>query len=711
MQNERQIKQTLSPTGYDQPENLSNTKDAGPTLISAQDLDMSDDDLKSLLGIISKPSELLPTSNPDVPTTDTASVSPENPDKSSDCEPSEAKTRPDAPENDKTVMPIKHWCCEKDTDTSEIDTPKELADRYQFIKPLGSGAQGKVYLAKRLSDGQMTAIKQLRIDSIKTWKEYTLFHREAEVLSGLDIPGVVKFYEACDCLDADPPCSYIVQEYIEGMTLKQMLKSGFRFSPNRVFQLVLQLLDILEKLHTHEPPIIHRDIKPSNIILKPNDENDSFEVYLIDFGAVANPQIQSGGSTIAGTFGYMSPEQNLGRPTPQSDTYALAALTAYILSGIDPADMMTQDMRLIIDPYIENHPRALVQTLRRMLEPNLEHRLADIGELRRRFVDFKNGIYVLEQENYQPFSQPELADKLKHVEHLCQPRSLEIWQNLPDIPSKRSEFPIDLKTNPRFKAYPYLRDVDDHISFDKDNLGKLFFIISFATIPVGIFTTFILSHLPHSPIELVLTNNITLIMLCPILISAFITIEIWFIIRHKKTFFYALILLAISKLTRRSPLGILPSIKNVNHQESQPCPEHLSIFQNGLKTIATITAIEYVPTPNYSVHTDDSSPSETPHKVQRVETSPVFRIFYKFNPPDDDTERDLIHYIDTHRAPDDLFKVGDPLPILYTGLKYTASSPLHVTTSMPYPFPLQDLEHPKDYIGSSQHHAASLFHA
>ena len=71
-----------------------------------------------------------------------------------------------------------------------------------------------------------------------------------------------------------------------------------------------------------------------------------------------------GGSTIAGTFGYMSPEQTIGRPTPQSDTYALAALFTYIISGVDPAEMKTQDLRLIIDPYVENHPVALVQTLR-----------------------------------------------------------------------------------------------------------------------------------------------------------------------------------------------------------------------------------------------------------------------------------------------------------------------------------------------------------
>ena len=69
----------------------------------------------------------------------------------------------------------------QEKEVSQVMTPPELADRYRFIKALGEGAQGKVFLAQRLLDGKQVAIKQLRIDSIKTWKEYTLFHREAEV--------------------------------------------------------------------------------------------------------------------------------------------------------------------------------------------------------------------------------------------------------------------------------------------------------------------------------------------------------------------------------------------------------------------------------------------------------------------------------------------------------------------------------------------------
>ena len=77
-------------------------------------------------------------------------------------------------------------------------------------------------------------------------------------------------YDAFDDLDAEPPCAYIVQEYIRGETLASLMKAGHRFSIDRVYDIVIQLLKIIQQLHSHTPPIIHRDIKPSNILLQPS---------------------------------------------------------------------------------------------------------------------------------------------------------------------------------------------------------------------------------------------------------------------------------------------------------------------------------------------------------------------------------------------------------------------------------------------------------
>ncbi|MBQ1925719.1 MAG: serine/threonine protein kinase [Proteobacteria bacterium] len=567
------------------------------------------------------------------------------------------------------------------TGNVQLQTPPELQDRYRFVRELGSGAQGKVFLAIRLEDNQKVAIKQLRIDSIKNWKEYTLFHREAEVLSSLDIPGVVKFYEALDCLEAEPPCSYIVQEYIEGMTLKQMLKGGYRFSLNRVYDIVLQLLDILQKLHTHNPPIIHRDIKPSNIILKTSSESDSYTAYLIDFGAVANPQIQSGGSTIAGTFGYMSPEQNIGRPTPQSDTYALAAMIAYMISGVDPAEMQVKDLRLIIDPYVENRPTALVQTLRRMLEPNIDMRLADINQLRQRFTNFKEDRYALEDENYTPFSKDEFQNRLLKVERLCQPQNLELWQNLPDLPQNRPAFPVSLTTHPRFADYPtYNFTPEQPLPFGTALAAGIMifpFAITFVLTLVNIVQS--LAHLAQT--------HLGLLLFVTFLFSFLLGMEYACITKYQHTLLAHLL---SSKKRKDYKNYELPYIQDTTQAIPQECPKHLELFKNGRKTIATITDVEY-----------DSMPA---HKAAyyennlRVETKPSFRVFYKFNPPDDDTEFDLTHSVIIHTDPTNMIRVGDPLPILYTGVCIGEEKTLHVTHSMPYPFPINDLETPYDYL-------------
>lgn len=561
-------------------------------------------------------------------------------------------------------------------------TPEELADRYRFMKVLGEGSQGKVYLAERRSDGKKVAIKQLRIDSVKTWKEYTLFHREADVLASLDIPGVVKLYEACDYLDADPPCSYIVQEYVEGVTLKEALKSGYRFSLARAYDIFLQMIDILEKLHSHEPPVIHRDIKPSNIILKILN-SDRIEVCLIDFGAVSNPKVQSGGSTVAGTFGYMSPEQMIGRATPQSDTYALAAMFAYIISGVDPAEMKTQDLRLVIDPYVENHPVALVQMLRRMLEPDIENRLADLGELRRRVNAFKQGHYEFDQ-SIQRFSSNDLIRRLKTVKYLCQPQNLEIWQALPDRPEDRQPFPLEVRTKPRFLRYPVKRIGGDSSDWlQREKVASFDFIGWYEAMPVTmsfviyfiIFMAYgILINALNISINSYFRMNIELFVAfgVPLILTVLAIIAMFSIHRYKEK-------------NGKSVKGRLPYIDADNYVNSEKCTHHVSVYAKGIKTIATIVRIEFIPA------------NKVMFMSHHVEEAPKFRVYYKFNPPDDDWEDDLVHYVDTHRDPEGLFKEGDPLPILYDGQK-VPDKPMHVTTSMPYPFPLEDLELPEDYI-------------
>ena len=313
----------------------------------------------------------------------------------------------------------------------KVPTPDYIKDKYTFIDKLGVGTQGSVFKAIRHSDEKIVAVKKLRIDSVNAWKEYDLFHREADVLSQIHEHGVAEFYEAIENLSAFPAEAYIVQELIEGRSLQLMLKTGFRFTVSRIFQMALGLIDLLEKLHSHEPPIIHRDIKPNNIIMKPLPDVDDFEPYLIDFGAVANPTVQKGGSTVAGTYGYMPPEQLVGRPVPASDIYALGATIVYMLTGVEPADMRVADFRLIIDPYLENVPRPVVNVLHQMLDPKPETRLCEYRRLRIFFEQFANDVYKLEDAATLQDTGT-INSKLSKVNAFNQAGNLDLWMTLPE---------------------------------------------------------------------------------------------------------------------------------------------------------------------------------------------------------------------------------------------------------------------------------------
>ena len=110
------------------------------------------------------------------------------------------------------------------------DTLKTLLqEKYEIEQLIGKGAQSHVYRGKRLLDNMPVAIKQLRVNSAKNWKQYELFEREAEVLKNLNVSGTAKFYEAIKSLDGENPTSVIVQEYIDGRSLQSYIDQQTRF--------------------------------------------------------------------------------------------------------------------------------------------------------------------------------------------------------------------------------------------------------------------------------------------------------------------------------------------------------------------------------------------------------------------------------------------------------------------------------------------------
>ncbi len=548
-------------------------------------------------------------------------------------------------------------------------TPRELVQDFEFLNELGRGNQGCVFLARRKSDQCLMAVKQLRIDSVSSWKEYELFEREARVLTSLDIPGVARCYGVQTFLDAQPPCAYLFQEYIEGETLDTLCHRGHRFSNQEVFDIATQLVEILEKLHSHEPPVIHRDLKPSNLIVKSTPNGP--KISLIDFGAVANPQIQSGGSTVAGTYGFMPPEQLVGKPSPKSDIYALGAVLVQLLSGVEPVEMPVVDFRLVIEPYLEQQPHEVVELLRGMLAPDQKRRFCDYELLKKAFAAFQKGEKFDTQVDELSLDADE-NDKLMAVRAFGQNGNALLWQNLSEQTPRAVPKAYQKFRPKKRKATPLYENVKCETNEDRERLNT--------------FETSLNMEKKYKKLTLFFRYLIPTLILNCILIWVFWNEE-WLGIGLSVFNPWLFMIFALSYVDQlaRAPymipwlqLKFPASAKPDDHKNIQ------NILKNGRKTIARVVSIDYLPAQKHYMdlfYTEDYAQTYVYYHGQ-----PSFRVTYSFNPPDDASETSLIHSIVIHSTPEGQIKPGDPLPILYL----IGSNRAHVM-SMPYPQPLHNI--------------------
>lgn len=244
---------------------------------------------------------------------------------------------------------------------------------------------GMTYKALDLSTKRFVAVKQLHLSRMQEWKTLEMFEREAKILQQLThlrVPTYIDYFS----LDTPSGKQFLlVQEYVEGKTLKQMIEEGWRGSEADILDIFLDLVDILVSLHSVHPPVIHRDINPKNIIISPNNEvypplND---IYLVDFGAVQD-RIRTtffGGTTIVGTFGYVPFEQFSGQAVPASDYYALGATLLYILTHRHPSEFATDDLKPHFQPFLHSSP-TMTRLLDGLLEPSAKKRIASPDRIR-----------------------------------------------------------------------------------------------------------------------------------------------------------------------------------------------------------------------------------------------------------------------------------------------------------------------------------------
>ena len=205
---------------------------------------------------------------------------------------------------------------------------QKINDRYEIIKTIGEGGMANVYLADDKILERKVAIKVLRGDLSSDEKFIRRFKREALSVSNLSHPNIVEVYDVGE----EDGNYYIVMEYIEGKTLKQLLQKRGALTLTEVIDIMSQLTDGLS--HAHEAYIIHRDIKPQNIMIE-----DNGLIKITDFGiamALNSTQLTQTNS-VMGSVHYLPPEQAQGKgSTIKSDIYSLGILMYELLTGSVP---------------------------------------------------------------------------------------------------------------------------------------------------------------------------------------------------------------------------------------------------------------------------------------------------------------------------------------------------------------------------------------
>ena len=253
-----------------------------------------------------------------------------------------------------------------------------LRDRYRIAGIIGEGAMGVVYQAEDLTiPGARWALKEMEADGLdheERQEALARFDRECRILSELNHTGLPKIIEHF----ARDGRHYLVMEFIEGESLEtKRAHHGGAFRAEEIMPWVFQIMDILEYLHHHSPPIIYRDLKPSNIVITAGGK-----AKLVDFGiARAFDPDKLMDTQQIGTPGFSAPEQyGTGQTDRRSDLYSLGATIYYLLSGQDLQQFNFQFPPLT--QFNRHVPPDVASAIAKALERSPENRFQSVREMR-----------------------------------------------------------------------------------------------------------------------------------------------------------------------------------------------------------------------------------------------------------------------------------------------------------------------------------------
>ncbi|MER7832241.1 Stk1 family PASTA domain-containing Ser/Thr kinase [Streptomyces sp. NPDC095602] len=251
-----------------------------------------------------------------------------------------------------------------------MDEPRRLGGRYELGSVLGRGGMAEVYLAHDTRLGRTVAVKTLRADLARDPSFQARFRREAQSAASLNHPAIVAVYDTGEDYVDGVSIPYIVMEYVDGSTLRELLHSGRKLLPERTLEMTVGILQALE--YSHRAGIVHRDIKPANVML-----TRTGQVKVMDFG-IARAMGDAGmtmtqTAAVIGTAQYLSPEQAKGETVDaRSDLYSTGCLLYELLTvrppfiGDSPVAVAYQHVReepqppSVFDPEITPEMDAIV---------------------------------------------------------------------------------------------------------------------------------------------------------------------------------------------------------------------------------------------------------------------------------------------------------------------------------------------------------------